>query len=53
MILKKVNIIMPILIDVDKEIECIIKEYIDGPILIDLIANNNIEVYIFWFLRKE
>ena len=42
-ILKNVNITMPILIDVDKEKECIVKEYIDGLILIDLIANNNIE----------
>lgn len=40
--LKKINITMPILIDVDKEKECIVKEYIDGPILIDLIANNTI-----------
>lgn len=42
-ILKNTNILMPILIDVDKEKECIVKEYIDGPILIDLIANNTIE----------
>lgn len=41
--LKNINLTMPTLIDVDKEKECIVKEYIDGPILIDLIANNNIE----------
>lgn len=41
--LKKLNIAMPKLIDVDKKNECILKEYIDGPILIDLIANNSLE----------
>jgi TP53 regulating kinase-like protein len=40
---KNINLTIPILIDVDKEKECIVKEYIDGSILIDLIANNNIE----------
>lgn len=45
--LKKIDITIPILIDVDKEKEIIVKEYIDGPVLIDLIANNVIkEEYI-------
>lgn len=54
--LKNINITMPILIDVDKEKECIVKEYIDGPILIDLIANNTISdeyiAQIFDMCRK-
>lgn len=41
--LKNIDITMPMLIDLDKEKECIVKEYIDGPILIDLIANNTID----------
>ena len=45
--LKKIDITIPMLIDVDKEKEIIVKEYIDGPVLIDLIANNVIkEEYI-------
>jgi TP53 regulating kinase and related kinases len=45
--LKKIDITIPILIDVDKGKEIIVKEYIDGPVLIDLIANNVIkEEYI-------
>lgn len=41
--LKKLSITMPKLIDVDEKNECIVKEYIDGSILIDLIANNSLE----------
>jgi len=41
--LRNIDITMPMLIDLDKEKECIVKEYIDGPILIDLIANNTID----------
>ena len=41
--LKNIDITMPMLIDLDKEKECIVKEYIDGPVLIDLIANNTID----------
>lgn len=45
--LKKIDITIPMLIDVDKEKEIIVKEYIDGPVLIDLIANKVIkEEYI-------
>lgn len=45
--LKKIDITIPMLIDVDKEKEIIVKEYIDGPVLIDLIANSVIkEEYI-------
>lgn len=45
--LKKIDITIPMLIDVDKEKEIIVKEYIDGPVVIDLIANNVIkEEYI-------
>ncbi len=50
--LKRIGVKMPMMIDFDREQEIILKEYIDGPTLMDLVMNNQITVEQMMFMER-